>query len=160
MSEFETDISRRAMFAVGGLGLIAVSGAAGSAAAAVPSPAEKANLKLVNEFCKVWNAKDLDLDKAVSTYLADDCSIRLVEGQPPAVGKAAAVELFKSFIKNGERYDLKVVESFAKGPVVANSRIDTTIAPGKKPEAVPVAGVFIVKDGKIREWSDYPVATA
>ena len=158
MSETDMVISRRASLAIGGLGLLALSTASGAASAA--SPAEKANVKLVTDFCKAFKAKDLDLDKVAATYLADDCTIRLVEGQPAAVGKAATIEVFKSFMKNGERYDLKVVESFAKGPVVVNSRVDTTIAPGKAPDAAPVAGVFIVKDGKIKEWSDYPVPKA
>jgi len=157
----DSGVSRRTVFAAGGLGMAALAGGVASAAAAAPlSATEQANLKLVNSFCKIWKAKDIDLEKQVSTYLADDCTLRLVEGQPPAVGKAAAIALFKAFMKNGERYDLKVLDSFAKGPVVANSRIDTTIAPGKPPEAGGVAGVFIVKGGKIREWADYPVPKA
>ena len=151
------DLTRRAaLLTVGGVGFGAAILGLGAASAA-PSAAESRNAKLVRNFCKVWKGKDIDLDKVADAYLADDCVLDLVEGQPPAVGKAAAKALFQAFMKNGERYDLKIVETFAKGPVVANSRVDTTIVAGKPPEAAPVVGVFIVKDGKIGKWSDYPV---
>jgi len=36
-----------------------------------------------------------------------------------------------------------------------NSRIDSTIKGAHTTHPTSVVGVFIVKDGKIKEWSDY-----
>ena len=41
------------------------------------------------------------------------------------------------------------------GPVVMNKRIDTMKTAGKPDQVFPVVGVFIVKKGKITEWTDY-----
>ncbi len=63
--------------------------------------------------------------------------------------------MFRSFLANGERYDLKILETFARGPVVVNSRTDSTLKGTRSTNPTPVVGVFILRDGKIREWSDY-----
>ena len=42
--------------------------------------------------------------------------------------------------------------------MVVNSRSDHLIVPGKPPSgSFAVAGVFVVRDGKIHEWDDYIV---
>ena len=49
----------------------------------------------------------------------------------------------------------EMLEIFAKGPVVVTSRVDTVKAPGKPDQVYKIAGVFIVKGGKITEWTDF-----
>ena len=44
---------------------------------------------------------------------------------------------------------------FAVGDTVMNERIDTFTPPGKARYGLPVAGVFVVKNGKITAWRDY-----
>jgi limonene-1,2-epoxide hydrolase len=46
---------------------------------------------------------------------------------------------------------------FQRGDFVMTSRIDTEITPGKPNREWQVVGVFVVKDGKIREWTDFNV---
>ena len=160
MKEADMNVTRRTLFAAGGLGLIAVAGLTGTAEAAAMSAAETANVKLVGDFCKSWGAKGFDADKATATFLAPDCMVRMVENQPAANGPPAVAAIFKSFMPNGERIGVKISQTFAKGPVVVNQRVDTLTSPGKPDQAFPVVGVFIVKDGKIKEWSDYLIPKA
>jgi limonene-1,2-epoxide hydrolase len=47
------------------------------------------------------------------------------------------------------------LETFARGPVVVNSRIDSTLKGTHATHPTSVVGVFVVKNGKIKEWSDY-----
>lgn len=154
-------LSRRTLVVSGGLGALALAGLAGGASAEDAPPAKAkpdasaANIKLVNDFIKSWSAKDFDADKVAAQYLADDCSVRMEEDKPPLVGPAAVAAGFKAFLTNGTTLKVKISQTFAHGPVVANSRVDTLVVPGKPPQSFPVAGVFVVKNGKIKEWADY-----
>ena len=152
--------SRRMLMVAGGLGALAASGLAASAAAA-DAPAAKgadasvANVKLVNDFIKSWSAKDFDAEKVAAQYLAEDCVVRMEEDKPPLMGRAAVAAAFKGFLTNGTTLKVKISQTYAHGPVVANSRVDTMVVPGKPAQSFPVAGVFVVKNGKIKEWTDY-----
>ncbi len=171
-------VTRRNLFVAGGLGAIAVaaSGAAGAAdaggsalpsnpnagsnpanapSAASASTIEKANIQLVKDFCKAWGDDPPDADNMVGQYLTDDCLVRFGETIEPVTGHDAAISLFQTFLSNGERYDLKILETFARGPVVVNSRIDSTVKGKHTTHPTPVVGVFVIKGGKIKEWSDY-----
>jgi limonene-1,2-epoxide hydrolase len=146
----ELNISRRTIFVAGALGAVAVAGLAGTASAAETSAAGKANIKIVEDFIKAWN----EPDKSVA-FLADDASVRMEEDKPAIVGPAAVNAAFKAFMGHGETIDVKILSTFAEGPVVTNIRIDTLKTPGKPDQAFKVVGVFVVKKGKIKEWTDY-----
>jgi len=168
-------VTRRGLFAAGGMGAIAIaagtasaatsgsataasatgSATAGSASAASASAVEKSNLQLVKDFCQAWSEDPPDADKLASQFLSDDCVVRFGETVAPVSGQEAAIALFQTFLNNGERYELKIVETFAHGPVVVTSRVDSTIKGKKTTNPTQVVGVFIIKDGKIKEWSDY-----
>ena len=115
-----------------------------------PTALERANLKVVSAFMSSWNTPD-----KTAQYLAPKASVRMVEDQPPAVGPDAVVAAFKSFLVPGVRVEVDVLETIVHGPVVVNSRIDTVKTDGKPDALYPVTGVFVVKDGKIVEWTDY-----
>jgi limonene-1,2-epoxide hydrolase len=151
-------IARRELFVAGGAAALAALATSNSAGAAEPSSAEKANIALVDKFCLGWMAKDYDPDKEMPRYLADKSSVRMVEDKPPVIGPAAAAAAMKSFSVPGQVIKIEILESFAKGPVVVNSRIDTIQTPGKPDQVYKIAGVFVVKQGKIAEWTDYLVA--
>jgi limonene-1,2-epoxide hydrolase len=153
MDEAVTSFSRRNLFLAGGVGAVAAIGLAGSAQAAETTATEKANIKLVEDFCKSWN----DPDKSVA-YLAPEASVRMVEDQPAVVGPVAVAAAFKGFMSHGEKIGVKILATFAKGPVVVNHRVDTLTTPGKPEQQFPVVGVFVVKNGKIKEWADYLAA--
>jgi limonene-1,2-epoxide hydrolase len=149
MDEF--NITRRTAFVAGALGAVAVAGLGKTAIAAESSgDAQKANIKVVNDFIKAWD----DPDKSV-TFLADNASVRMVEDQPPVIGPAAVGAAFKGFMGPGVKLSVKILKTYAEGPVVTNKRVDTLTAPGKDPQAFKVVGVFVVKKGKITEWTDY-----
>jgi limonene-1,2-epoxide hydrolase len=170
-------VTRRNLVAAGGLGAFAIA-VAGTAGAAGPTDApasgaapvapnlnapsaasagtiQKADVQLVKDFCKAWGDDPPDADDMVNKYLSDDCVVRFGDTIEPVTGHDAAIALFQTFLSNGERYDLKILETFSRGPVVVNSRVDSTIKGTRTTHPTSVVGVFIVKDGKIKEWSDY-----
>ena len=149
MENNETDVTRRHLFVAGGLGLVAAAMPA-AAQAAEMGETEKANVKLVQDFIKAWADDPVDPVK-LGSFMAEDCSVKLVDNKPPAIGREAAIALFKSYLTKGQRYDMRVQETFARGPVVVNTRIDGAI--GAKPH--DSVGLFYIKDGKIKEWNDY-----
>src|SRR5262249_32614102 len=100
--------------------------------------------------------QDIDETK-LGMYLADECSVRMEEAKPPFVGKAAAIGGFKAYIDRGLRFDVKTHDTFAKGTVVLNVRNDGVLMKGKPGGDIPVVGVFVLKDGKIKEWTDYVI---
>ena len=148
MDEIDTGIGRRNLLIAGGLATLVV-GVAGTASAAGGADT-KGNAKVVADFIAAWN----DPDKAV-TFLADNCSVRMEEDKPAITGPANVAAAFKGFMGHGEKLDVKILKTYAEGPLVTNKRIDTLTNPGQKPQAFPVVGVFIVKKGKIAEWTDY-----
>ncbi len=154
MDEADTEVTRRTLFLAGGLGALALA-AAGTSSAVELSATDKANLQLVKDFCKAWNEDPPDPEKMASQFLAEDCVVRFGETIAPVSGQTGAVELFQSFLNNGERYDLKIIDTFARGPIVVNSRVDSTIKNDRVTNPTKVVGVFVVRDGKIKEWSDY-----
>ena len=111
---------------------------------------EKANVKVVNEFIAAWS----NPDKA-ATFLAPEASVRMVEDQPAIVGQKAVADAFKGFMTPGVTLTVKTLRTTVHGPVVMNKRIDTMKTAGKPDQVFPVVGVFIVKNGKITEWTDY-----
>jgi limonene-1,2-epoxide hydrolase len=168
-------VTRRDLVAAGGLGAFALAvsqmaqaAPSTDAPAATPMPPnlnspsaastaviEKANVQLVKDFCKAWGDDPPDPEDMANKYLSDDCVVRFGDTVDPVSGHDAAVALFQTFLSNGERYDLKILETFARGPVVVNSRIDSTIKGTRTTHPTSVVGVFIVRNGKIKEWSDY-----
>ena len=130
--------------------LIALLASVGARAEYAPNAEERANLNVVQAFMSTWNTPDVAVME-----LSENASIRMVEDQPAAVGRDAAAAAFKSFLVPGVRVEVEVLETTVHGPVVVNSRIDTVKTEGKPDELYPVTGVFVVKNGKIVEWSDY-----
>jgi len=148
-------VTRRTAFKVSGLGAIAIAATGGLPALADSASVEKTNIQTVKDFCLAWADDPPDADKMVDQFMTDDCLVRFGDKVGPVTGRSAAAALFRSFLANGERYDLKILETFARGPVVVNSRTDSTLKGTRSTNPTPVVGVFILRDGKIREWSDY-----
>jgi limonene-1,2-epoxide hydrolase len=148
-------LSRRGALggAFGAAGAVMALGfASGRSEAAEMGALEKANAKVVNAFLKDWSKGD---SAKLGAYLAEDCVVRMEENKP-LMGRAAAVAGIQSYFDRDWKFSMAVLETFAKGPVVVNSRKDTVTMGEKKP-VFAVAGVFLVRDGKIHEWSDFVV---
>jgi limonene-1,2-epoxide hydrolase len=131
-----------------GLGLVALLPSESDAA---PTAAEQANIKVVNDFCAAWPSHDLT---TILGFFADNGAYRMTETMEPAKGKDAMAARIKTIIDAVVRFD--VLETFARGPMVINERVDHfSSGPLKSWRGV---GVFFLKDGKIVEWYDYTIA--
>lgn len=122
------------------------------AMAAGRTAAEEANLALVADFCAAFATRDM---AKIASYLAPDCSYRITETAMPAVG-AAAVERIKSYVDRSSKIEFKILDSWARGPMVINERIDSFTRADASP-AYHLVGVFFIKDAKIAEWIDYGI---
>ena len=151
MTRDERKIGRR-----GFLG--AAAGLAGAVSLASPADAadmtadERANVKIVNDFCAAWPSHDL---AKVMAFFADNGAYRMTETMEPAKGRDAVTARVKSIIDRVVEF--KVLDTFARGPMVINERIDSFSSGQLK--AWHGVGVFFVKDGKIVEWYDYTIAS-
>lgn len=148
--------TRRTFLSAGALGTAALLATPSRSDARDRTAAEKANVKVVDDFCAAWVSHD---PEKIASFMADDCSTRLSETQPPAKGRAALIEQLKGLFQRLEKVEIEVVESFVIGPTVLNDRIDYITRGGMR-TSVPVAGFFLVKNGKIAEWTDYALRNA
>jgi limonene-1,2-epoxide hydrolase len=154
--------TRRKLFIAGGLGLVATAMRSQSVAAkAIASngltAAEKANVKLIKDFLASWDDAHLDIDKLVAHYMAPNALVRWTDDMPAVYGPEAAATAAKAGMPDGARAAIKILNIFARGPLVATSRVDIIKIPGKPDAIFNTAGVHIVKDGKIQEYTDYIV---
>lgn len=151
-----TRSTRRTFISTGALGAAVLLATPARSEAREWTAAEKANVNVVNEFCAAWVSHD---PEKIASYMADDCLARISETQPPTTGRAALVVALKALFQRFEKVEIEVVETFAIGPTVLDDRIDYITRGGMR-SAVRVAGFFVVKNGKIAEWTDYVVRNA
>jgi limonene-1,2-epoxide hydrolase len=124
-----------------------------SAHAAQLSEAEAANLKVVTDFCASWSTRDL---AKVTSQMTDDSVYRMTETTPPMTGHAPLIAQMQPWVDTSDSIEFKILESFAKGPIVITHRIDR-FASKTRPLTWEGVGVFFVQNGKIKEWSDYTI---
>lgn len=146
------ETSRRAFLTTAGLGAAALLGGARSASAAEWDAAERANVKTVTDFCAAWATRDM---ARVLPFLADDCVYRMTETTPPANGHDGIIQRLKPTIDNATLVEFRVLDTMAAGPIVINHRVDRFMT--ARPLTWEGVGVFFVKEGKIKEWSDYTI---
>ena len=155
MIETTSEMTRRSMFATIGAGVFAGITLARPAEAAEWSEVEKANVKTVNDFCATWKARDA---AKTGSFFAENCVVRMAAhdpSRPPLVGQSAVVDTLKNLF-NRSSVELIVEDTFAKGPLVVNSRLDRVVSQSGTRD-VYYAGVFFLQRGMIIEWSDYDV---
>ena len=147
-------INRRSFLTRTGIAVPAVIAAPAFAAAADWTDAEKANVAVVTEMCRVWKAP-VDFEK-VGSFLADDCVYRATETAPPVKGRQAIVDSLKKMLGTITKAEFEIVQTFARGPMVVNERFDRFTMPQRSMEWHGI-GVFMLKSGKIAEWNDYTI---
>lgn len=153
MTEHPFITSRRAFLATAG------SAAAVAALAATPretkaatlSDVEKANAKVVQDFCDAWTTRDAE---KIGSYLAEDASFRMIEGRPRQEGREAIMEGMKGFLASAKSAEFEVLRASVFGNTVINDRIDRFDTGDNKME-FHISGFFYVAEGKIKEWQDY-----
>ena len=148
-------LSRRGLMLAGGLG----AGYAGLAAATAiadgreETPVEKANAALVTRFCLDWASRDVE---KLVPYLADKLVYQMFEGRPDILGIDAFRREIEPFLKDLARVEWEILRTFTIGQIVINERVDHFVArPGGRSMHFEIAGLFVVKDGKIELWRDY-----
>lgn len=114
---------------------------------------ERTNEALVNAFCADWAKQDAEL---LASYFAEPFEYMVWEGGPVITTREAFVQQMGPFLKKLKAVDWEVVRSHAMGPMVINERIDHFYAHDSARDNHPhIAGMFIVRDGKIAIWRDY-----
>ena len=124
----------------------------GIASAQSPPGTVSPAMRLVNEFCAAVSTRN---PATVRAFFADDIVYRMDEKTPAFSGIDAVMGTFQKVVGDSTSVDFEILETFASGPIVINRRVDRFAL--KQPLTVEVVGVFFVKDGKIREWSDYTI---
>ena len=107
--------------------------------------------EVVNAVCDALTNQGVEASLA---YIADDC---VYQNMPfPAVhGPSGVDEVLSGFFKLTGNVRIETLTQCAVGDFVMNERLDHFDPPTGKPFALPVAGAFVVKNGKITEWRDY-----
>jgi len=160
-SKQNTLTRRKALFVGAGVvPLVALAGIGHAAEIGQPTDAEKKNIEIVNAFCKACSEEKPDPVK-MTAYMTED--VIWNQGAIAAMkGRAAVIEKFKSILENNARLNLRVIDSFARGNMVAHTRIDTRSVNGGPftPYAGPIGSVYYIRDGKISEWHELLVPRA
>jgi len=135
--------NRRDLLALGGASVL--FSLAGEAQCAEGSADEPSSIERENE----------KLDTIVD-YFDDKIVYQMFEGMPDIKGKEAFIKRIEPFFANIERIQWDIVRSHAIGNLVINERVDHFYRKDDKPDMhFPVAGFFVVKNGKIHLWRDY-----
>jgi limonene-1,2-epoxide hydrolase len=146
-------INRRSFLTRSGLAVPALA-VTPALAAADWTDAEKANVAIVTDMCRVWKAP-VDFEK-VGSFLSEDCVYRATETAPPVKGRQAIVDSLKKMLGTVTKAEFEIVQTFARGPMVVNERFDRFTMPQRNFEWHGI-GVFMLRDGKIAEWNDYTI---
>ena len=110
------------------------------------------NADLVTRFCQSLQAADM---AGSCRYLAPDVYYHNMPWEP-VVGHAAVRKVLDPLV-NGANCALRrmqIEHTVADGELVMNARLETWERQGIRVD-LPVAGLFIVRDGLIVRWTDY-----
>lgn len=112
---------------------------------------ERANIRLINRFNEAWEAMDLE---AVVATMTEDCVYRQTQDTPPVTGHQAIIDKMQPLVDSSYAITYDSLETFARGPVVVNRRIDIYHSDTRPLEWEGI-GLFLIEDGLIREWQDF-----
>jgi limonene-1,2-epoxide hydrolase len=118
--------------------------------------AEQANTDIVRRFCEAWSTLDLG---RVTALMSAAAVYRMTETTPPVTGHEALIDQMQPWIETSSAIEFRILETFARGPLVVNHRIDT-FSSDTRPLTWEGVGVFLIQNGKISEWSDYTISVA
>lgn len=114
---------------------------------------EMANAELVNKFCRDWSLQNAEL---LATYFSESFEYMMWEGGPIITTKEAFIQQMGPFLKKLKAVDWVIERSLVMGSMVINQRVDHFYAHDSKYDNHPrIAGMFIIRGGKIAIWRDY-----
>jgi limonene-1,2-epoxide hydrolase len=96
--------------------------------------------------------KNLDADELIE-YFVDDATYHNIP-VPILTGRTAIYESLKGWRKRFQSLEIEIINQISVGDIVMNERIDTISFADRK-AILPVAGVFVMSDLKIKQWRDY-----
>ncbi len=108
------------------------------------------NEEIIRRFCEAWSRRNAD---ELIDYFADDAVYHNMP-MPPVSGKPAILAVWQQFIAPSQSIEWENLHVASRGDVVFTERIDRYVM-GDRQVELPVAGVFELKDGKIKAWRDY-----
>lgn len=107
------------------------------------------NGAIITAFCDAWSRGDVD---AIVGAFTDDAVYHNIPMQP-IEGREQIDGFIRPFLSAGS-INFDTVRQVVDGDLVMNERVDT-IVQGERTIALPVMGVFELRDGKIAAWRDY-----
>ncbi|HLZ72566.1 MAG TPA: limonene-1,2-epoxide hydrolase family protein [Dehalococcoidia bacterium] len=107
-------------------------------------------LQTVQEFCAAWSKLDAEL---LLGYFAEDAVYHNIPMQPMH-GREAIGGFLRRFTGQASAAQFEMLHIAASGDTVLTERIDRFTL-GERRIALPVMGVFELRDGKIAAWRDY-----
>ena len=110
------------------------------------------NTKIVDNFMKAWEAKDID---KIMSFFAPDAVYHNMP-MPKLVGTKAIRDFIAPFAGTAEKVVFEVLHQAetATGTVL-NERVDRFVMKNGEKIAAEVMGVFELDNGKITAWRDY-----
>jgi len=104
----------------------------------------------VRAFCAAWQRRDID---ELLDFFTDDA---VYHNMPvdPVRGREAIRGVFGMFVVPATSIEFEIRHLASAGSVVHTERVDRFVIGGRE-VALPVAGVFEVRDGRIAAWRDY-----
>jgi limonene-1,2-epoxide hydrolase len=156
-------LNRRSFFPTAICSALATAALPASAVASESTDAEKANVKLIRDLVATWDAVAAtdppDLTK-LAPYFSPDCAFRLrPTDTAPEHGLDVVAAAIKRGTANGQKVRHDLLDSFAKGPVVVMEKLNQFIT-REKTRTSHVVAVYLIKDGKIVEWTEYFIGSA
>jgi limonene-1,2-epoxide hydrolase len=96
--------------------------------------------------------KNLDADELIEYFIVDATYHNI----PLTIlkGRQAIYDSIKGWPKRFQSLEVEILNQISAGEIVMNERIDTISFADRK-AILPVAGVFVMSNGKIKEWRDY-----
>jgi len=106
--------------------------------------------KVVRDFCSAWKRRDV---AELLGYFADDAVYHNIP-MDPVKGRDAIRSVLDMFVPPAQHIEFEMRHLASDGPIVFTERVDRFVIRGKE-IALPVAGVFEIRSGKIAAWRDY-----
>lgn len=116
--------------------------------------------KVVSDFLDAWHTHDVD---RIMSFVSEDCHYEnhpsLTGANPVIKGRAAMREFLAPFLMKDPltvpfEFHTEIKFTVVGDGGVASERVDHFVI-GNGRFALPVAGFFKVKDGRITYWTDY-----
>jgi len=108
------------------------------------------NEAIVRNFCTAFARRDID---ELLGFFTEDAVYHNIPVEPVR-GHAGIRSTFEMFVAPAEKVEFEILHTASAGNVVINERVDRFVIAGKQ-IALPVAGVFEIRNGKIAAWRDY-----